>query len=70
VHVSFRTERVDLGRANKDAVFWFAPCAADLVVDLYVSFFVDFEHIPPEFLFHLHVPAPLDFQQIECVLHC
>ena len=70
MYITLRAERVNFRRANEDTVLWLAFHATDFVIDLDVAFLVYLEDIPPEFLFHLHVPTPLDFQQIECVLHC
>jgi hypothetical protein len=60
--IALWTHRVDFRRANEEAILWLTFHAADFMIDLDVPFFVDFEDIPPKFLFHLHDSLPLDLE--------
>jgi len=53
MNVAVRIERVDLCRADEEAIFRFALGAADFCVHFYVHFFIDFEHVLSELFFDL-----------------
>jgi hypothetical protein len=67
VYVAIIIERVDLSRADEDAVFWFAFGAAYFLINADVSLFVDLENVLPQFLLHFQAWHSLYLQELKCV---
>lgn len=65
MYVTFWPERVHLRRADKEAILWLALHAADFMVYLDVYFFVDFEDVSSEFVFHPQDCVPLYLEQLK-----
>lgn len=68
-NIALRIERVHFRWAYEQAVLRLAFRAADFLVYLNVSFFVDFEDVLSEFFFNLQLSVPLYLEQVKAIFH-